>query len=628
MAKEEKKSLKENIADKLIVTSIIGALIYFGSMMFNSLTSDSIIRNIVDLAISIIAGILNMFYDKIPADTESFLNLIQLPAGTIAVISLSIAKWSLIVKIFKSIFGLIKKIYGFATGRISSDSKPKIAIFKNDSSFGAGLPPLSLLGDVESFFKAKSNAEEITRQINEAFVDFNISARVEKYKTGPTISRYFLKLASSVKLKDINSIRDDLSIRVKTKNIRISTSDGIVLEIPNLEKRTLLHREVMEEVLNSKLPQLAMLCGKNILGDPYCVDLANAPHLLVGGSTGQGKSVCVNSLIISLLMRNSPKDLKFIMIDPKVIEFAFFVNLPHLLFPVANDIEKSKEILQWCVKEMKRRYEELKKLKLKSLYDLPINKRPFPVIVIVVDELAQLTALNKTPDDFIEALGSLATMARACGMHMILATQRPDKEAVPGQISSNITSAIALKVRKDYESRIIIGQEGAEKLIGKGDMLVSVPGEDDLVRCQGSFLKNEHIEAVVEWWEKNYSSEGKEIVEVDTASAAAENVDDECDQVEQEQQDNEIQESSPELALRRSICKDVLDTPEDTQINLPTLKEMIEILNLSEWNVRKIIEKLTAEKWITTIGEKKGTKTIVILNKNIAELWIEKNKAA
>jgi DNA segregation ATPase FtsK/SpoIIIE-like protein len=271
---------------------------------------------------------------------------------------------------------------------------------------------------------------------------------------------------------------------------------------------------------------------------------------------------------------------------------------------------------------MNRRYIELRKIKRKNLADIPIKQRPFPIIVVVIDELAEIT-MSKKASELTDDLNSLARMARASGIHMILATQRPDKDAVPGQLKSNIPSAIALKVLKDYESRIILGQEGAEKLIGRGDMLVSAIGEEELVRCQGSFLRDEQIESIVEWWKENYKEESEDVNPkinfIDTEEPSEPIISDE-----EFQKETGSYTAQAELTLRRNIC-DFRISNDDAEIQIPTIRDLAAQLNISVKPVYKILELLREEGWIKTIGTNRYAKTIVTLSREDAEEWVTKN---
>jgi S-DNA-T family DNA segregation ATPase FtsK/SpoIIIE len=500
-------------------------------------------------------------------------------------------------------------------------------------SFGSNLPPLSLLGEASNYTESKAHAETIKNVLNKSFKDFGLDCSVTNYKVAPSIIRYYISLSATTKIRELTALKEDLSARVKNKKLRISTSDGVVIDIPNAIKHTVLHRDIMEELLSKDLPQLTMACGRDIDGEAHYIDLEKAPHLLVGGITGGGKSVCINSLIVSLLMRNSPEHLKFIMIDPKVIELTFFTGLPHLLFPVATTLEESEKLIKWCVEEMKRRYIELKKIKRKNLADIPIDKRPFPIIILVIDELAEIT-ISKKSDELTDDLCSLARMARASGIHMILVTQRPDKEAIPGQLKFNIPSAISLPVKKDYESRIVLGQEGAEKLSGKGDMLVKSIDDEEAVRCQGSFLSEKQLEDVVEWWkEKCYPHQDKE-----TAATDGENDEDEImpkinfiqeleepiisDESFQDENESYSNTSQAELTLRRNICEFRISN-NDAEIQIPTIRDLAAQLNISVKPVYKILELLREEGWIKTIGANRYAKTIVTISREDAEEWVK-----
>lgn len=546
-----------------------------------------------------------------------------------------------VVWIFRSIFkSVFKGVKG--TLKVLPDTnnifekKLKTSTY-DGSSFGPGLPPISLLGSMDSYVESKNYAESTKVLINKLFKDFSLDCSVGNYQVGPTVTRFYLNLSPTLKIRDVTSLQEDLAARIKSRNLRIATSNGVFIEVPNKEKQNVTQREIMEELRTQKLSQLSMVCGRSGSGEAYFVDLAKAPHLLVGGATGGGKSVCVNSLIITLLMKNSPEDLKLIMIDPKVIEFEFYQDLPHLLFPVANSLEKSVEVLKWCVKEMNRRYVELRNIKKKNLIDIPIKERPFPIIVIVIDELAELT-MSKQASELTDSLNSLARMARAAGMYMILATQRPDKDAIPGQLKSNIPSSIALKVKHDYESKIILGQMGAEKLVGKGDMLINMNGEEELVRCQGSFLKDEHIESVVNWWKDNYKGnssidnnnctklhEGKNTIVFNFSDEPIFSEDASFDAFEKNSDERNEQGESPEETLRKSICMSLISNDEDTDIVIPPIRDLADSMETTTHQIRIALEVLKKEGWIETEGSTKNSRNIVRMSRKDAEIWLSKN---
>jgi len=588
------------------------------------------------IVVSIIAFLIGLTY--ILVDTiRNLLPGYETYAWTLIKLGLAAFVVSLILLNFKKIIIctgklislVFKKLFSFIRTGVKNSSSLKVPIpniknSKKANNFGSNLPPLSLLGKPSNHNKSIEHAEHTKRVLNKSFKDFNLDCIVTDYKIGPSITRYNLQMSSTTKIRELMSAQEDLSVRVKSKKLRILTTNGVLIEIPNAKKQTVIHRNIMDELLYKDLPQLTMACGRTANGGAYYIDLAKAPHLLVGGATGGGKSVCVNSLIVSLLMRNSPDDLKLIMIDPKVIEFEFYKDLPHLLFPVANTLDKSAQVIKWCVNEMNRRYEELRNMKRKNLADIPVNQRPFPIIVVVIDELAEIT-LSKKAGDLTDDLNSLARMARASGIHMILATQRPDKDAVPGQLKSNIPSAIALKVLKDYESRIILGQEGAEKLIGRGDMLISAIGEEELIRCQGSYLSDEQIESVVEWWKENYSEGNLEELK---PKINFEKSLDEKTSSEEIQEENKFESEKPstsqaELILRKNICDFRLSNDDDTEIQLPTIRELSNELNISTRQVSYILEQLKAEEWIKKLGETSNAKLVVTIPREIAIKCLE-----
>ncbi len=361
-----------------------------------------------------------------------------------------------------------------------------------------------------------SKPEEIKKEINEAEIDdkihrlidklknFKIEGDVVRYYVGPIVTTFEFKPLSNIKLSKISALQDDIAMALRAESIRILApipgKDVVGIEIPNTKRETIYLREILESNLfqHSKSP-LTVALGKDIVGKPIITDLAKLPHLLIGGTTGSGKSVAVNSMIVSLLYRNSPEDLKLLMVDPKILEFSVYNDIPHLLTPVITDPKKAILALKQLADEMDRRYHLMSKLKVKNIATLnekyPEEKLPY--IVVVIDELAELMMTGgKDAELFISRI---AQKARAAGIHLIIATQRPSVDVVTGLIKANLPSRIALRVGQKIDSKVIIDQFGAESLLGMGDMLFTPPGQASLMRLHAPYVSEEEIEEIVEF---------------------------------------------------------------------------------------------------------------------------------
>jgi len=284
---------------------------------------------------------------------------------------------------------------------------------------GDGLPPVSLLGEVVD---VKSNIEkDLPQRVEKVFDTLGLNVKVKSYVVGASITKFILKIDSSLRIKNLMAVKDDIALHlhVSTNAINLeSTSEGMALEIPNKERRMVLHRMVIEALRYEKLKDLSIIIGEKSTGEPFHFDLEDAPHLLVAGATGMGKSVCINTIICSLLMRFKPEDLQLLLIDPKQVEFRMYSTLPHLARPVVKGASGGIDALKWCVEEMERRYKILEDKGIKKLHSISIKERPFPLMVIIVDELADLIlSAGKEVDNLISRL---AGKARAAGMHLML----------------------------------------------------------------------------------------------------------------------------------------------------------------------------------------------------------------
>jgi hypothetical protein len=369
------------------------------------------------------------------------------------------------------------------------------------------LPPLSLL---DAFPSGKTKAgkvdpEEVARSLERTLNSFGVEARVIRWEIGPVVTRYELQPAPGVKVQRITSLQNDIALALAANSVRLEApipgKSAIGVELPN-ERPGLVHlREILtsEELQTSSSP-LAVAIGKGIAGHPIVADIVVMPHLLIAGATGAGKSVAINSMIASILFRATPGEVRFLMIDPKRVELTNYNGIPHLLSPVVTAPREAAAKLRWAIQEMESRYEMFAGDGVRNIqaFNAQHPDRPLAYILIIIDELADLMMV--APADFEEIICRLAQMTRATGIHLIVATQRPSVDVITGLIKANIPSRIAFAVTSQVDSRTILDHPGAEKLLGKGDMLFSPIGASRPTRVQGSYISDAETERLVEFW--------------------------------------------------------------------------------------------------------------------------------
>ena len=363
-------------------------------------------------------------------------------------------------------------------------------------------PPLELLSPIqaERGFN-KNDIKESIRVLEDTFASFGIKVKVNQVSCGPAVTRYELQPAPGVKVSKIIGLADDLQLSLAAPGIRIEApipgKSAIGIEVPNERiSRVGLRSLLASPEFQGHESPLAVGLGEDISGNPVILDLAAMPHLLIAGSTGSGKSVCLNCIIISLLYGASPEELRLLLIDPKMVELTVYNGIPHLLSPVITDPKKASVGLRWMVTEMEHRYQRFSEAGVRDIYRYnEVSGRQLPFIVIVIDELADLMTIS--PVEVEDSICRLAQMARAAGIHLVVATQRPSVDVVTGIIKANIPSRIAFAVSSQSDSRTILDMAGAEKLLGRGDMLVYPVGAPKPFRVQGAFVSDAEIEAVV-----------------------------------------------------------------------------------------------------------------------------------
>ena len=364
------------------------------------------------------------------------------------------------------------------------------------------LPSVDLLDEapVADTRQMKEDLEASARILEDTLTDFGIMAKVTDIIRGPVITRYELEPAPGVKINRIEALSDDIALAIKAQSVRIIApipgKGRVGVEVPNLHSALVCIKDLLTSAdYNKQKSSLTLALGKDITGRSVFGDLDDMPHLLIAGTTGSGKTVCVNTCILSLLFRGSPNELKFLMIDPKMVELMPFNGLPHLLCPVVTDAKKAAVALNWVVGQMEERYQLLSKAGVRNIEAYNEKQEKIPYIVVIVDEFADLMTVAR--DQIENAITRLAQLSRAVGIHLILATQRPSVDVITGVIKANLPARISFKVASKVDSRTVLDMNGAETLLGKGDMLFLQPGKEDLIRIQGALVKDEEIERVV-----------------------------------------------------------------------------------------------------------------------------------
>ena len=413
----------------------------------------------------------------------------------------------------KSIDEIVKDASEDKSNEKKADKSKEFTVSKEAMESGINdykLPSVELL----SLPKKKSTADisgelkENAQRLIETLRSFNVNATITDISRGPTVTRYELKPAAGVRISKITNLADDIALNLAATHVRIEApipgKAAVGIEVPNTVKNTVSMRELIDTPeFYEQRSLLSAGIGKDIAGNCVYCDIAKMPHLLVAGTTGSGKSVCMNSIITSILYRAKPDEVKFLMIDPKQVEFSKYANIPHLLVPVVTDPRKAAGALGWAVSEMLQRYQKLSQVGVRDIegYNKYVQKHEdmesMPKICIFIDEFADL--MMAAPKEVEDSVCRLAQMARAVGLHLVIATQRPSVDVITGLIKANISSRIALTVSSQIDSRTILDAAGAEKLLGHGDMLYNPIGASKPLRVQGCFISDEEVEALCDF---------------------------------------------------------------------------------------------------------------------------------
>ena len=420
------------------------------------------------------------------------------------------------------------------------------------------LPPLDLLQRPvkDSSGLDESELEELGAVLIDKLESFRVEGEIQGWTTGPVVTQFEVVPASGVKVGQIAARSDDLALALKAPSVRIVApipgKGAVGVEVPNPEPEVVYLREVLEsEAYRRFRGTLPLALGRDLSGDPYCTDLSRMPHLLIAGATGSGKSVCINTIITSLIYRYTPREMRLLMIDPKMVELSVYEGLPHLRHPVVTDNEDAASVLKWLKHEMNRRYELLSANAARSLPEF--NRRveqgreirvpgdeeaeyedgELPYLVLLIDELADL--MMTVQSEVEGPLAMLAQKARAVGIHLVIATQRPSVNVITGLIKANFPSRIAFRVASKTDSRTILDQNGAESLLGNGDMLFLPPGEADPVRIQGAFVSGDDTERLVDWYRD-------QVAEPERVRPSEDDILDVVDRLEQEEARVDVQQ--------------------------------------------------------------------------------------
>lgn len=405
---------------------------------------------------------------------------------------------------------------------------------------------LPRLSDMLNNWERSADSDDLIRKqgrlIQETLALFGVPADFEGAYKGPSVTQYLIKPGYiernvrgevqrvKVKVSKIAGLANDLALALAAPSVRIEApipgTNYVGVEVPNTEANVVGLRELMEsDAFQNMKGKLKIALGEDVKGQPIVADLARMPHLLIAGATGSGKSVCINSIITTLLLTHTPDTLRFLMIDPKMVELSVYNGIPHLLSPVVTEVDRAAGVLFWAVKEMERRYQLCSKANCRDLerynsYLVKRNEKPLPYIVVIVDEMADL--MMAAPEDVEKHICRLAQMARAVGIHVIIATQRPSVDVITGLIKANFPSRIAFAVSSQIDSRVILDEPGAERLLGRGDMLFRPPDASRLERVQGTWLNDEEISRTIRYWKGIRSLDGMVTPTPDDSESAIE----------------------------------------------------------------------------------------------------------
>lgn len=401
------------------------------------------------------------------------------------------------------------------------------------------IPPIDIFRPAPRAAAAPLDLDVKARAIEETLASFNVGARVVGHHCGPVVTQFDVQPDRGVKVRRITELQNDLALALAAPTIRIQApvpgKPVVGIEIPNTSATMVSLRELLEsDPYRNLTSPLKVVLGKDVAGNPAVIDLAKMPHLLIAGATGSGKSVCINAIISCLLYNNTVDDVRLMMIDPKMVELTAYNGVPHLLSEVVTEMDKVVGVLQWALREMERRYRLFKEIGVRNIsrYNEKMTAnglRKLPCVVLIVDELADLMMV--APEDVEDSICRLAQLARAAGIHLVIATQRPSVDVVTGLIKANFPARIAFQVTSQVDSRTILDTVGAEKLLGRGDMLYQPPDGPKAVRLQGAWVSDAEIEKLVEFWQQHPATASASQVPAEEFAAASREADEVGDEL-------------------------------------------------------------------------------------------------
>ncbi|MCT4563747.1 MAG: DNA translocase FtsK [Maledivibacter sp.] len=490
-------------------------------------------------------------------------------------------------------------------------------------------PPITLLESNNA--KEDINDDGLKKELIWCFQKYDLDyIKIEKVLNGPAITRFIANIGDE-RISQVTKYEKEIAMTLGVDYITIKPDkDGLCFEIPNKVRRMIYHRDVLMEVLNLPTKTLEIPIGRTAIGEIQTLNIAKCPHILIAGQTGGGKSVCVNTIITSLILKNTPEKMKLILIDPKVVELSNYNGIPHLIFPVITDPKRAAKGLEWAVEEMGKRYKAFAKAGVRDIdrYNEKNNGNCMEKIVIVIDELADLMLLvGEVVEESIQRLGQLA---RAAGIHLIVATQRPSMDVVTGVIKANLAARIAFAVQDNTNSRIILDQAGAEKLLGNGDGYLFTTEMRNPERFQGSYISDREIDKIIDWWKKralNYTEGDMESIDISNTKNTDEiynNYLGVSNKMDDEENMGNITNYSDKDLIVRIYVNEIAYRSDDETLILPSTNVIRGQLGIRKEDLLRILKEMEKEGVIEMTGTGRGSKTYIRISQIEAYEFLKK----
>lgn len=515
------------------------------------------------------------------------------------------------------------KNYGNNLNKKNTALQPEAPLYINQSC-----PPITMLENHDT--KEDINENNLRKELLWCFQKYDLDyIRIKKVLKGPSITRFIADIGDG-RISQITKFEKEIAMTLGVDYISIkSDKDGLCFEIPNKVRSIIYHRDVLMEILNLPTKTLEIPIGRTATGELQILNIAKCPHILIAGQTGGGKSVCVNTIITSLILKNTPEKMKLILIDPKVVELSNYNGIPHLVFPVITDPKKAAAGLEWAVEEMGRRYKVFAKAGVRDIdrYNEKTNLL-MEKIVIIIDELADLMLLvGEIVEENIQRLGQLA---RAAGIHLIVATQRPSSDVVTGVIKANLAARIAFAVQDNTNSRIILDQAGAEKLLGNGDGYLFTTEMRKPERFQGSYISDDDVNKIINWWKKKaskYTEEDIESIDIsntETTDDTYNNYFEPSNRTNDEDNISSITNYSDKDLIVRIYVNEIAYRSDDETLILPSTNVIREQLGIRKEDLLRILKEMEKESLIEMTGTGRGSKTYIRISQIEAYEFLKK----